>query len=103
METPMLVQINAADAAQPERRFEAMKALLGAGYSVDYGGAPAGGAVALMLEEAPAEPAKILARVEAERETRGRQPNGEWKPWFPVVDYDRCTHCMQCHPLPNFG
>lgn len=21
---------------------------------------------------------------------------GEWKPWFPVIDYDRCTNCMQC-------
>jgi len=22
-------------------------------------------------------------------------PNG-WKPWFPVIDYERCTNCMQC-------
>ena len=21
---------------------------------------------------------------------------GNWKPWFPVIDYDRCTNCMQC-------
>jgi NAD-dependent dihydropyrimidine dehydrogenase PreA subunit len=21
---------------------------------------------------------------------------GGWKPWFPVIDYDRCTNCMQC-------
>jgi NAD-dependent dihydropyrimidine dehydrogenase PreA subunit len=21
---------------------------------------------------------------------------GAWKPWFPVIDYDRCTDCMQC-------
>src|SRR5262245_40628465 len=19
-----------------------------------------------------------------------------WKPWFPVIDYTRCTNCMQC-------
>ena len=19
-----------------------------------------------------------------------------WKPWFPVIDYSRCTNCMQC-------
>jgi NAD-dependent dihydropyrimidine dehydrogenase PreA subunit len=19
-----------------------------------------------------------------------------WKPWFPVIDYNRCTNCMQC-------
>lgn len=21
---------------------------------------------------------------------------GAWKPWYPVIDYDRCTNCMQC-------
>ncbi len=20
----------------------------------------------------------------------------KWKPWFPVIDYSRCTNCMQC-------
>jgi Pyruvate/2-oxoacid:ferredoxin oxidoreductase delta subunit len=20
----------------------------------------------------------------------------QWKPWFPVIDYSRCTNCMQC-------
>jgi len=26
------------------------------------------------------------------------QPSGAsaWKPWFPVIDYSRCTNCMQC-------
>ena len=24
-----------------------------------------------------------------------RRPGG-WKPWFPVIDFDRCTNCMQC-------
>lgn len=25
------------------------------------------------------------------------QPStGEWTPWFPVIDYQRCTNCMQC-------
>jgi Pyruvate/2-oxoacid:ferredoxin oxidoreductase delta subunit len=24
-----------------------------------------------------------------------RKP-GSWKPWFPVIDFDRCTNCMQC-------
>jgi len=23
-------------------------------------------------------------------------PVTSWKPWFPVIDYDRCTNCMQC-------
>lgn len=24
------------------------------------------------------------------------QSRAHWKPWFPVIDYDRCTNCMQC-------
>ena len=23
-------------------------------------------------------------------------PRAKWKPWFPVIDYQRCTNCMQC-------
>jgi len=23
-------------------------------------------------------------------------PGTAWKPWFPVIDYSRCTNCMQC-------
>lgn len=26
--------------------------------------------------------------------TEGHVPR--WKPWFPVIDYSRCTNCMQC-------
>ena len=27
------------------------------------------------------------------------QKPGGWKPWFPVIDYSRCTNCMQCLSL----
>ena len=40
--------------------------------------------------------AAVLALVETTRgETPMNQP-GVWKPWFPVIDYSRCTNCMQC-------
>ena len=26
-----------------------------------------------------------------------------WKPWFPVIDYDRCTSCGQCMGFCLFG
>lgn len=39
---------------------------------------------------------KVEALVETEREASGAVRPGEWKPWFPVIDYDRCTNCMQC-------
>ncbi|QNN25457.1 ferredoxin family protein [Planctomycetales bacterium ZRK34] len=28
---------------------------------------------------------------------------GQWKPWFPVIDYSRCTNCMQCLSFCLFG
>jgi Pyruvate/2-oxoacid:ferredoxin oxidoreductase delta subunit len=27
---------------------------------------------------------------------RSQTPSASWKPWFPVIDYSRCTNCMQC-------
>ena len=43
-----------------------------------------------------ATPDAVLAQVEAIRaECDAREPGG-WKPWFPVIDFDRCTNCMQC-------
>jgi len=30
------------------------------------------------------------------REATGARTLDAWKPWFPVIDYDRCTNCMQC-------
>jgi Pyruvate/2-oxoacid:ferredoxin oxidoreductase delta subunit len=33
----------------------------------------------------------------------GASPNSTWKPWFPVIDYDRCTNCMQCLSFCLFG
>ena len=31
-----------------------------------------------------------------------KQP-GEWIPWFPVLDYDRCKNCRQCLQFCLFG
>ena len=38
----------------------------------------------------------VTALVEEEREATQSARHGDWKPWFPVIDYDRCTNCMQC-------
>lgn len=37
----------------------------------------------------------ILELIEQAREGAASTP-GQWKPWFPVIDYSRCTNCMQC-------
>ena len=41
------------------------------------------------------EPEGVTALVETERESTQSAKHGEWKPWFPVIDFDRCTNCMQ--------
>jgi NAD-dependent dihydropyrimidine dehydrogenase PreA subunit len=105
------------------RREALLRALLDGGYSVDCvraGGTPPAApgeglmivvgqfegvppsaatqdAVDVRFEElGAAEPAAVLARVEALREAKQAPRPGGWKPWFPVIDYSRCTNCMQC-------
>jgi len=40
--------------------------------------------------------AATLEHVDRLREERSLPRGGTWKPWFPVIDYQRCTNCMQC-------
>lgn len=49
------------------------------------------------------EPAALAEQLDARREEIGVARPGEWKPWFPVIDYDRCTNCMQCLSFCLFG
>ena len=46
---------------------------------------------------------RIAETVEAVRAETSAARHGEWKPWFPVIDYDRCTNCMQCLSFCLFG
>lgn len=105
-------------------RFEIMSALLAKGYTVTRSGskgrvAPADrssvvalgrfeGGHAPRAEDASGEvelrfedingrsPAELADRVDSIRDETQSSKHGEWKPWFPVIDYDRCTNCMQC-------
>src|SRR5688572_27200929 len=65
--------------------------------------APAAEAAA---SEVPAVPLPLVSKQMMEASASDRttqltreleQPAaGGWKPWFPVIDYTRCTNCMQC-------
>ena len=46
---------------------------------------------------------QIAEQVETVRGEINAAKHGEWKPWFPVIDYDRCTNCMQCLSFCLFG
>src|ERR1041384_2293875 len=36
---------------------------------------------------------RVAEFVESTRTEAKAAKHGEWKPWFPVIDYDRCTNC----------
>jgi Pyruvate/2-oxoacid:ferredoxin oxidoreductase delta subunit len=42
------------------------------------------------------EPTAVAGVVEAVHGESGTRRPGGWKPWFPVIDFSRCTNCMQC-------
>jgi len=49
------------------------------------------------------EPGRVADDAEQARAGFSAPVPGAWKPWFPVIDYDRCTHCMQCLSFCLFG
>ena len=40
--------------------------------------------------------AEIVEVADSIRSDANLPKPGGWKPWFPVIDYGRCTNCMQC-------
>jgi Pyruvate/2-oxoacid:ferredoxin oxidoreductase delta subunit len=57
----------------------------------------AGGQVSIRFQDiAGFDAARLAETVESARAELGAARPGDWKPWFPVIDYDRCTNCMQC-------
>lgn len=110
-----------------EERFAAVKALLETGYSVTrltgterIPSDPAGPLVVLggdlpismtQVDSAACQirrletlnAAGVVAAVEEARSEMASALPGQWKPWFPVIDYSRCTNCMQCLSFCLFG
>ena len=119
--------------AQPldgEQRFQTVSRLLGQGFALTRVGAagrtaPSDDVPALVLgrfddglEQIDAEATsgrvrfanvtgftdeQIVGAVESARTEKQAVQHGGWKPWFPVIDYDRCTNCMQCLSFCLFG
>jgi Pyruvate/2-oxoacid:ferredoxin oxidoreductase delta subunit len=130
-ESTLRVLLYEGDGAAPlDDAFATMAALLEKGYSVTRsaaggkvapqakgslvvlgkfsGGTPkaedASGAVNVRIHDVTNHDiAGVTALVEEERASAGAVQHGAWKPWFPVIDYDRCTNCMQCLSFCLFG
>jgi NAD-dependent dihydropyrimidine dehydrogenase PreA subunit len=46
------------------------------------------------IEAGGLDPAALADAIQ--RESQPPPGTTAWKPWFPVIDYSRCTNCMQC-------
>jgi Pyruvate/2-oxoacid:ferredoxin oxidoreductase delta subunit len=121
----VLYEGSGANPLDADLRLAAMNALLERGFAVTRAGAgrplaPADDAPLLVLGrwaegrppsvEADAkvrwgspDPATVADQAEAARAEFAAPAPGAWKPWFPVIDYDRCTNCMQCLSFCLFG
>lgn len=66
-------------------------------------GEPVGAARLRVQDVTGWELARIVAAVGAARAEQATATPGDWKPWFPVIDYERCTNCMQCLSFCLFG
>jgi Pyruvate/2-oxoacid:ferredoxin oxidoreductase delta subunit len=69
-------------------RFTAILALLENGSSLSR---------TIRLNDSETEQVEIIRVASRAPERAG------WKPWFPVIDYERCTNCMQCLSFCLFG
>lgn len=89
------------------RRHALLTGLLEAGHPVARFADGADVGALAVLEEGPGSGAdrldvsgrtveQVTAEVAARREARALPRPGQWTPWFPVIDYERCTNCMQC-------
>ncbi|MDB5356928.1 MAG: putative Fe-S containing oxidoreductase [Phycisphaerales bacterium] len=55
-----------------------------------------GGVTLHFRQIAGLSPVQVADVVEEVRGQLQAAKPGGWKPWFPVIDYQRCTNCMQC-------
>lgn len=85
-----------------DERLALLETLLEAGHPVTRGAVGERAPLALLSESEAGiavvgvEPTEVLAQVTAKRESAEQPTPGAWTPWFPVIDFARCTNCMQC-------
>ena len=122
----VLYEGNDAEPLESEQRFQTLSRLLSQGFAVTRVGsggatAPADDVPAIVLgrfaneiEQLASDRVRltnvsgftddqIVGAVESVRAEKKAVQHGGWKPWFPVIDYDRCTNCMQCLSFCLFG
>jgi Pyruvate/2-oxoacid:ferredoxin oxidoreductase delta subunit len=59
--------------------------------------------IAERLLQPPAEVQQDVLPPTSETAPQARELASGWRSWFPVIDFDLCTHCMQCLSFCLFG
>jgi NAD-dependent dihydropyrimidine dehydrogenase PreA subunit len=57
---------------------------------------PSDRATVVVRDVGGTDPAMLAASIGREFNPPSGAAPAVWKPWFPVIDYSRCTNCMQC-------
>lgn len=95
----VVVRHNGADGAAG-RRVDVVRALLEKGYAITYEQSGPDSSseshARVALDDPQLDVISFIETLDRTREERGLPRAGAWKPWFPVIDYQRCTNCMQC-------
>jgi Pyruvate/2-oxoacid:ferredoxin oxidoreductase delta subunit len=103
--TVRVIMVDGAAGERPAggQRFDTMRVLLEKGYAVSRVRSLAPTArlsdetLVLGPQNFPVtDPEELAGTLDRMRQERGLPQSGTWKPWFPVIDYQRCTNCMQC-------
>ncbi len=84
------------DAARPTAPGTGPIAVLGRFESAPPASGDADGRPVLFSDIDGLSPDDIVATVASLHAAAGTAPRQKWKPWFPVIDFNRCTNCMQC-------
>jgi Pyruvate/2-oxoacid:ferredoxin oxidoreductase delta subunit len=103
--TVRVIMVDGAAGDRPAggQRFDILRALLEQGYAVSRVRSMAAtaplsdGTLVIGPQDFPATDQEgFVGTLDKMRQERGLPQAGAWKPWFPVIDYQRCTNCMQC-------
>ena len=108
-----LYEGSGANPLSPETRFDTLLQLLNQGCTVERSSHPVSSQVWIgdfteapdqnLPERISLQPQHLPEALESTRSRVNAASPGKWTPWFPVIDYDRCTNCMQCLSFCLFG
>lgn len=76
--------------------FSSLEQLLEAGHPVTRGGVFEAAPLLEVDDEMTSSGGDWIEAIKSRQDKDEGFAPGSWTPWFPVIDFSRCTNCMQC-------